>query len=83
MFTKDVSKLIECRSEIELSSTISTLNGFKALGQYKIKPNEYIENHPVYKHEGSDEHIAFSGNYGWTVLQKTFIVIYEHKEIVN
>ena len=67
MFTKDVSKLIECRSEIELSSTISTLNGFKALGQYKIKPNEYIENHPVYKHEGSDEHIAFSGNYGWTV----------------
>ena len=61
-----------CCSEIELKSTVHSQDEIKSLGKYILKPIDVVENHPVYKHESSNEHIAFSADYGWTVMYREF-----------
>jgi len=63
--------MMECCQTIELTSKYHNAEQLKVLGKYILKPTEYVENHPVYKHEYRDEHIAFSEDYGWTVYPTT------------
>ena len=58
--------LSACCKNIILSSSEHSQDELSALGQY-FKITGAVENHNVYKHEGSDKHLAFSAKYGWTV----------------
>lgn len=66
-----------CCEEIVLKSTIHSQEQLKSLGKYILKPIDVVENHPVYKHETSDEHIAFSADYAWEVRYSFFCKIGE------
>ena len=59
---------VECCHSVSLESTTTSEKEFKVLGEYILQDLYIVENHPVYKHETGDQHLAFSGDYGWTVL---------------